>query len=53
MHFFLPNYQCLSVAARKKICMIARKKRGMTARKKTAQNKIIECQRWRSESSAE
>jgi hypothetical protein len=33
MHFFLPNYQRLSVAARKKICMAARKKMGMTARK--------------------
>jgi hypothetical protein len=27
------NYQCLSVAVRKKICMAARKKMGMIARK--------------------
>jgi hypothetical protein len=33
MHFFLPNYQRLSVAARKKIWMALRKKMGMTARK--------------------
>jgi hypothetical protein len=48
MHFFLPNYQCLSVAARKKIWMALRKKMGMTARKfimmsgrKMAESKII------------
>jgi hypothetical protein len=48
MHFFLPNYQRLSVAVRKKICMAARKKMGMTARKnmrmiarKMAESKII------------
>jgi hypothetical protein len=33
MHFFLPNYQRLSVAVRKKIWMAVRKKMGMTARK--------------------
>jgi hypothetical protein len=33
MHFFLPNYQRMSVAARKKIWMAVRKKMGMTARK--------------------
>jgi hypothetical protein len=33
MYFFLPNYQHLSVAARKKMCMAARKKMRMTARK--------------------
>jgi hypothetical protein len=33
MHFFLPNYQRLSVAARKKIWMALRKKMGITARK--------------------
>jgi hypothetical protein len=48
MHFFLPNYQCLSVAARKKIWMTLSKKMGMTARKnmrmlgrKMAESKII------------
>jgi hypothetical protein len=48
MHFFLPNYQRLSVAARKKIWMALRKKMGMTARKnicmtarKMAESKII------------
>jgi hypothetical protein len=33
MHFFLPNYKLLSVAARKKIWMALRNKMGMTARK--------------------
>jgi hypothetical protein len=33
MHFFLPRYQRLSVAARKKIWMALRKKMGMTVRK--------------------
>jgi CelD/BcsL family acetyltransferase involved in cellulose biosynthesis len=33
MHFFLPNYQHLSVAARNKISMALRKKMGMKARK--------------------
>jgi hypothetical protein len=33
MHFFLPNYQRLSVAVRKKIWMTVRKKMGMTVRK--------------------
>jgi hypothetical protein len=48
MHFFLPNNQRLSVAARKKIWMALRKKMGMTARKnmrmsrrKMAESKII------------
>jgi antitoxin component of RelBE/YafQ-DinJ toxin-antitoxin module len=48
MHFFLPNYQRLSVAARKKIWMALRKKMGMTVRKfirmlrrKMAESKII------------
>jgi hypothetical protein len=48
MHFFLPNYQRLLVAARKKIWMALRKKMGMTARKnmrmttrKMAESKII------------
>jgi hypothetical protein len=48
MHFFLPNYQCLSVAARKKIWMAVRKKMGMTVRKnmhmtarKMVESKII------------
>jgi hypothetical protein len=48
MHFFLPNYKRLSVAARKKIWMALRKKMGMTARKfimmsgrKMAEIKII------------
>jgi hypothetical protein len=48
MHFFLPNYQRLSVAARKKIWMALMKKMGMTARKnmymtarKMAESKII------------
>jgi hypothetical protein len=48
MHFFLPNYQRLSVAARKKIWMALRNKMGMTARKfiimsgrKMAESKII------------
>jgi hypothetical protein len=48
MHFFLHNYQRLSVAVRKKICMAARKKMGMTARKnmrmiarKMVESKII------------
>jgi hypothetical protein len=36
MHFFVPNYQRLSVAARKKIWMALRKKMGMTARKNIA-----------------
>jgi hypothetical protein len=40
MHFFLPNYQRLSVAARKKMCMTARKNMRMTARK-MAESKII------------
>jgi hypothetical protein len=34
MYFFLPNYQRLSVAVRKKMCMAARKKMHMTAMKK-------------------
>jgi hypothetical protein len=49
MYFFLPNYQRLSVAVRKKIWMALRKKMGMTARKnmrmtarKMAERKIIE-----------
>jgi hypothetical protein len=33
MHFFLPNYQHLSVAVRKKIWMTVREKMGITARK--------------------
>jgi hypothetical protein len=33
MYFFLPNYQYLSVAVRKKACMAARKKMCMTVRK--------------------
>jgi hypothetical protein len=33
MHFFLSNYQHLSVAARKKIWMALRKKMGLTTRK--------------------
>jgi hypothetical protein len=48
MHFFLPNYQRLSVAVRKKIWMAFRKTMGMTARKnmsmsgrKMAESKII------------
>jgi hypothetical protein len=48
MHFFLPNYQRLSVEARKKIWMALRKKMGITARKnmrmiarKMAKRKII------------
>jgi hypothetical protein len=48
MHFFLPNYERLSVAARKKIWMSLRKKMGITARKnmrftarKMAESKII------------
>jgi hypothetical protein len=48
MHFFLPNYQRLSVAARKKIWMALRKNMGMTVRKdmhmtvrKMAASKII------------
>jgi hypothetical protein len=48
MHFFLPNYQRLSVAARKKIWMALRKKMGITARKnirmttrKIAESEII------------
>jgi hypothetical protein len=48
MHFFLPNYQRLSVAAKKKIWMAVRKKMGMTARmnmrmiaRKMAESKII------------
>jgi hypothetical protein len=48
MHFFLPNYQRLSVAVRKKIWMAMRKKMGMTTRKnmcmtvrKMAESKII------------
>jgi hypothetical protein len=48
MHFFLPNYDRLLVAARKKMRMAARKKMGMTARKnmpmtarKMAESKII------------
>jgi hypothetical protein len=48
MHFFLPNYQCLSVAAMKKIWMVVRKNMGMTARKnmcmiarKMTESKII------------
>jgi antitoxin component of RelBE/YafQ-DinJ toxin-antitoxin module len=48
MHFFLPNYQRLSVAARKKILMALRNKMGMTVRKfirmlrrKMAKSKII------------
>jgi hypothetical protein len=50
MYFFLPNYQCLSVAVRKKMCMEARKKMRMTVRKnmcmtarkmRVAESKII------------
>jgi hypothetical protein len=48
MHFFLPNYQRLSVVARKKIWMAVRKKMGMTTRnnkhmttRKMAESKII------------
>jgi hypothetical protein len=42
MYFFLPNYQCLLVAARKKTCMVARKKMRMTARKmRVAERKTI------------
>jgi antitoxin component of RelBE/YafQ-DinJ toxin-antitoxin module len=48
MHFFLPNYQSLSVAARKKIWMAVMRKMGMTAKKnmrittrKMAESKII------------
>jgi hypothetical protein len=48
MHFFHPNYQCLSVVARKEIWMAVRKNMGMTARKnmhmtarKMAKSKII------------
>jgi hypothetical protein len=42
MHLFLPNYQRLSVAARKKMCMAARNKMHMAARKRrVAQSKII------------
>jgi hypothetical protein len=42
MHIFFPNYQRLSVAARKKMCMAARKKMCMTARKMhVAESKII------------
>jgi hypothetical protein len=48
MQFFLPNYQRLSIAARKKIWMAVRKKMGMTVRKnmrmtvrKMAESKII------------
>jgi hypothetical protein len=51
MHFFLPNYQRLSVAASKKIWMAVRKKMGMTARKnmcmtarKMAEARSLECQ---------
>jgi hypothetical protein len=33
MYFFLPNYQRLSVAVRKKMCMAVRKKMRMTTRK--------------------
>jgi hypothetical protein len=33
MHFFLPNYQRLSVAVKKKIWMALRKKMGRTVRK--------------------
>jgi hypothetical protein len=33
MYFFLPIYQCLSVVAKKKMCMAVRKKMRMTARK--------------------
>jgi hypothetical protein len=33
MYFFLPNYQHLSVAVNKKMCMAVRKKMRMTARK--------------------
>jgi hypothetical protein len=32
-YFFLPNYQCLSIAVRKKMCMAAKKKMCMTGRK--------------------
>jgi hypothetical protein len=49
MHFVRPNYQCLSVAARKKIWMAFRKKMGMTTRenmrmtaRKMAEREIIE-----------
>jgi antitoxin component of RelBE/YafQ-DinJ toxin-antitoxin module len=48
MHFFLPNYQRMSVAVRKKICMAVWKKMGMTKRKnmrmtsrKMAESEII------------
>jgi hypothetical protein len=48
MHFFLPNYQRLLVAVRKKIWMTLRKKMGITMRKnmlmtarKMAESKII------------
>jgi hypothetical protein len=43
MYFFLPNYQCVSVAVRKKMCMAVRKKIHMTARKNmriTARNNM-------------
>jgi hypothetical protein len=50
MHFFLPNYQRMSVAVRKKMCMVARTKMRMTVRKnmcmtarkmRVAESKII------------
>jgi hypothetical protein len=48
MHFFLPNYQRLSVAARKKIWMALMNKMGMTVKKfimmsgrKMSESKII------------
>jgi hypothetical protein len=48
MHFLLPNYQRLSVVARKKIWMALRKKMGITSWKnmhmttrKIAESKII------------
>jgi hypothetical protein len=50
MYFFLPNYQRLLIAARKKMCMAVKKKMRMTARKnmimttrkmRVAESKII------------
>jgi hypothetical protein len=40
MYFFLPNYQRLSVAVRKKMCMATGKNMRMTVRK-MAESKII------------
>jgi hypothetical protein len=42
MYFFLLNYQRLSVAVRKKMCMATRKNMRMTTRKmRVAESKII------------